>query len=266
MPAEDYLWLHSLTAPRNRTATVRRLAQEGVAPSAAERGVSVVATALTSEGLLTRRELRDRLARAGVPTAGQALVHILMLACLEGIAVRGPMRERDHAYVLVDDWLPNSRPPERRDAALAELARRYLAGHGPASDRDLARWAGLPLRDARRGLAAVATELDERPDGLVDLAGRGPPGELPPPLLLGPFDPLLHGWRARQPILGTHQERVVAGGMFRPIALIGGRAAATWRIRASEVVLEPFRPLQTHERSALEAEAADVLTFLAAQG
>src|SRR4029077_20228317 len=58
--------------------------------------------------------------------------------------------------------------------ALAELARRYLAGHGPADDRDLARWAGLPLRDARAGLGAIASDLVEREDGLVDLAKRRP--------------------------------------------------------------------------------------------
>ena len=39
-----------------------------------------------------------------------------------------------------------------RDSALAELARRFLAGHAPADERDLAKWAGLPLRDARAGL------------------------------------------------------------------------------------------------------------------
>ena len=76
---------------------------------------------------------------------------------------------KQHAYVLVRDWLGPQKPVDR-EAGLAELARRYLVGHGPADDRDLARWAGLPLRDARAGLAAIASELDERADGLVDLA------------------------------------------------------------------------------------------------
>ena len=62
------------------------------------------------------------------------------------------MRGRQHAYALVHDWLGEPAPVDR-DAALAELARRYLAGHGPADDRDLAKWAGLPLRDVRAGLA-----------------------------------------------------------------------------------------------------------------
>lgn len=82
-------------------------------------------------------------------------MHLLMLACLRGHAVRGPTVEREHAYVLVRDWL-GTPAPVARERALAELARRYLAGHGPAGERDLAKWAGLPLRDARAGLDAIA--------------------------------------------------------------------------------------------------------------
>jgi Winged helix DNA-binding domain len=49
------------------------------------------------------------------------------------------------------------------------LARRYLAGHGPAAPSDLAAWSGLPLRDARTGLSAVAGELFEAGGDLVDV-------------------------------------------------------------------------------------------------
>ena len=101
-----------------------------------------------------------------------------MLASLRGLIVRGPMRGREQAYVLARDWLGAPRPVDR-DRALAELARRYLAGHGPASDRDLARWAGITLGDARAGLAAIARELEELPDGLVALARRPAAAPLP---------------------------------------------------------------------------------------
>ena len=132
-------------ARRWSPANARRLAQEGVTPEDADRAVAVIEESLADEGPLTRPQLRDRIAAAGVRTEGQALVHELLLACLRGIAVRGPMIGREHAYVLVRDWLGAPRPFDR-DAALAELARRFLAGHGPADDRDLAKWAGLPLR------------------------------------------------------------------------------------------------------------------------
>jgi hypothetical protein len=133
---EDYPWLHALTAPTLLTANARRLAQEGVGPEAAERGVAVLERSLAEEGPLTREGLRERVAAAGVRTEGQALVHVLMLACLRGLAVRGPVLAGGQAYVLVRDWLGEAEAVPR-DRALAELARRYLAGHGPAGDRDL---------------------------------------------------------------------------------------------------------------------------------
>ncbi len=196
-------------------------------------------------------------------TEGQALVHELLLACLRGIAVRGPMAGREHAYVLVREWLGPPRPFDRIQA-LAELARRFLAGHGPAAERDLARWAGLPLRDARSGLTAISAELIQRPDGLADLAalaGQRDHG-LPPPRLLGSFDPLLHGWVSREPILGQHTGIVTVNGLFRPFALVEGRAVATWRLPGGVVELDWLAEVSAAAQEALAADAADVRRFL----
>jgi hypothetical protein len=263
---EDHAWLHALTTPPLVTGNLRRLEQEGVRPAAAARGVATVERALAADGPLTRRELRARLDAAGVRTQGQALVHVLVRATLLGLVVRGPMRDGEQAFVLVRDWLPDAAVPDR-PAALAELARRYLAGHGPAGDRDLARWAGLPLRDARAGLAAIARELAQRPDGLVDLARRPAAGDgLPPPRLLGPFDPLLHGWADRSPIVGEHRGIVTTNGVFRAFALVEGRAAGTWALPGGRVELTPFAPLGSAVQRALAAEAADVERFLGTAG
>ncbi len=259
--SEDYPWLQHLTTPQLRTATARRLAQEGVTPDAAERGVAAVQRALLEEGPLGRDLLRERVAAAGVRTQGQAFVHLLVLASIRGLIVRGPMLAGRQAFVLVHDWLGEPRPVDR-DGALAELARRYLAGHGPASPADLARWAGLPLRDARAGLQAIASELHEAEDGLLDLQRPATTARLPGPQLLGSFEPVLLGWTTRDAILGEDAGRVVSGGVFRAFALVRGRAVATWAISRGIVKLEPFRPLNSTDRSALEAEAADVTRFL----
>jgi hypothetical protein len=258
---EDYPWLQVLTAPRLMTGSARRLAQEGVAPDAAERGVRTIERALADEGPLTRAQLRERIAGAGVRTEGQALVHLLLAASLRGIAVRGPMVGREHAYVLVRDWL-GAREPIDRDRALAELARRYLAGHGPAGDRDLAKWAGLPLRDARAGLGAIASELVQREDGLVDLARRADTARLPPPRLLGSFDPVLHGWVSRAPMLADKEPIITLNGVFRPFALVRGRAVAVWSMRAGEIVLKPFVRLSRADSAALRVDALAVATYL----
>lgn len=263
--AEDYWWLQALTTPPLLTGNSRRLAQEGVPPADADRAVAALEKALAGEGPLTRSQLRDRIAATGVRTEGQALVHILALASLRGLIVRGPMTGGEQAFVLVRDWLPAPSAPLARDRALAELARRYLAGHGPASERDLAKWAGLPLRDARRGLAAIAASLADRTDGLAELARpHADPAAcgMPPPRLLGPFDPLLLGWSSRADIVDPEGPVVTINGLFRPFALIGGRAAATWAIAGGQVALSAFGPLAAPDQAALRAEAADVLRFL----
>jgi Winged helix DNA-binding domain len=259
--SEDYPWLHALTTPRLLTGSARRLSQEGLDPAAADRGVAAIERSLGEEGPLTRNQLGERVSAAGARAEGQAMYHLLFLASARGLVVRGPVIGGHHAYALVRDWLGEPGPLDR-DRALAELARRYLAGHGPADDRDLAKWAGLALRDVRAGLSAIASELRELESGLVDLAGRPPAAELPP-RLLGPYDPTLLGWVAREPLLGSHEKAITVGGLFLPFALVGGRAAATWRWRGGSVELEPFGPLSKQDRAALNAEAEDVARFLA---
>ena len=155
--------------------------------------MATVRAALADDGPLVRSQLRERVAAAGVRTEGQALVHILALASIRGLVVRGPATGGEQAFVLARDWLGAPPPTMDREAALGELARRYLAGHAPAADRDLARWAGIGLRDARLALARCGAV--QRTDGLAELtvnAQRAAAG-LPPPRLLGAFDPLLLG-------------------------------------------------------------------------
>jgi len=261
--SEDYPWLQALTTPPLLTSSTRRLRQEGVSEAEAERAVATIEKALTEEGPLTRVELRERIDAAGVPTEGQAMIHLLFLAALRGIVVRGPMARKQHAYVLVRDWLGEPKPVDR-DRALAELARRYLVGHQPASDRDLAKWAGLPLRDARAGLKAIGSELDELEGGRVRLAKPRRRGEVPPPRLLGAFDPVLLGWTSREQILGPHTSLVTRNGIFHPFAMAGGKAVAKWGLPGGKVKLQPLQRLPAKIAAALEADAADVSRFLTA--
>ncbi len=261
--AEDYWWLHPLTTPQLLTGNARRLAQEGVPPDDAQRAVGVIERSLATDGPLTRAGLRDRIAAAGVRTHGQAIVHLLALATLRGLIVRGPMRGTEQAFALVNDWLGAPPPAMDRERALGLLARRYLAGHGPATDRDLAKWAGLPLGDARRGLAAIAPGLADREDGLASLAGlREAPG-VPAVRLLGAFDPLLLGWASRELFLAPGAPVITSNGLFRPFVLIQGRGAALWTVTGGKVVLDSPRKLTGQERAALAEETADVERFLA---
>jgi hypothetical protein len=223
--------------------------------------VEVVAKAL-EDGPRTRAELRDALDSADVPTAGQALIHILFYASLHGVCVRGPMVGKEHAFVAVRDWL--GEPEELdRDFVLKELARRYLVGHGPASDADLARWAGITLGDARAGLKAISRRTVDLGDGLVDLRRRAEPAPFPEPMLLGAFDPLLLGWASRDAVIGPHKGLVTNNGIFRPFALVDGRAVATWRFVKGQVRIEHLEKVTKKAAGRLEADAAAVEAYLA---
>ena len=264
--AEDHAWLHALTSPRLVSANARRLAQEGVTADAAERGVSVITHELTRYGPRTRAELRAALDSAGVRTVGQAFIHTLGLASIRGVCLRGPVIDGERAFVLTSDWL-GPRPVVDRNAALGELARRYLLGHGPASDRDLAYWSGLALRDVRAGLQTARAKLLDGSPELLTLNGKPITSYgTPAPTLLGMFDPLLHGWPARASVLGEHDSThvVTSNGMFRATALVDGRATATWTLRAGQVEITalPGETIDSQTSTALSSEASDVLRYL----
>jgi Winged helix DNA-binding domain len=263
--ADDHAWLHALTTPQLLTSNRRRLQQEGVSPEQAETGVRTIEAALRDDGPLTRDQLRARLDAAGVPTARQALVHVLGLASFRGVCLRGPVVDGEQAFVHVEDWL-GPRPPVDPEVALGELARRYLVGHGPAGERDLAAWAGITLGAARRGLTRIAGSLTGLPGGLVRLTGREQDADdLPAPTLLGAFDPVLHGWPDRRWVLGDVEPGVVTNnGVFRPVALVGGRAVATWGLAAGRLTRDPLPGVRIAARDelALDVDADRVVAYL----
>ncbi len=156
--------------------------------------------------------------------------------------------------------------PIEEAEALVMLARRYLAGYGPASAEDLAAWSGLALGRARIALQALTPlesigELYALP-GTLDV-------ELPPAgalMLLPAFDTTMLGHRRRELLLDpAHDRRLLrGGGMVRPVVLARGRVAGFWRLsgtgrrRALEVEWLAGRG----SRRALELEARDVARFL----
>lgn len=77
-------------------------------------------------------------------------------ACLEGIACEAAAHDGEETYTLLNDWVSLDPAPDR-DGALAELARRYLAAHEPATPDDFYAWSGLYKRDASDGWDAIGT-------------------------------------------------------------------------------------------------------------
>ncbi len=170
---EDLRWIQRLTGPRveqQMAGTNRRL---GVADPAVQGAfLDALTELLADHNTLSRNEITTALAQHNsFPTTGMAWAHLLMLAELRSVICSGPMRGVHHSYGLVEELVPAVSEELTREAALARLAHRFFAGHGPASIRDLARWATLTLGDCR---AAVAVIEADRPGTLesVDVDGE----------------------------------------------------------------------------------------------
>jgi hypothetical protein len=226
--AEDWSWLLTLTA------------QEGVSASEAERALAAIKSALAEAGPLTRDELRSYVSAARVRSEGQAMIHVLRLAAFRGLIVACD----EARYALAHDWLPQQKGVEP-EAALQELAVRYRRGHACASPEDLARWAGITLREARTAWRGTR-EPEVEPLAL-------------PRRLLPPFDPYLLGWAERGFAVPDHLRKRVfpGGGMLRATALQDGQVVGTWTRRGGRVQLTDGA-----DASQFAAEIEDVERFL----
>jgi hypothetical protein len=286
----DVRWMTGLFGPVFARKDRRRRLQLGLGDELCQRALTALASILAASPPLTRAELISGLAVAGIEIdpRTQQPPHLLGYAAARGLICRGPDRPGDEpTYTLLDDWAPDA-PALSRDDALAELARRYLGGYGPAGRPDFGTWSGLPAADTRRAWELIAAEtvpVTAAGAELAALAGA-PLADAPltntltdtqagaqaaaplAPRLLGHFDPLLMGYQDRDLILDPeHTKRIQAGGGFiQPTVLAGGRVAGTWRLNRgpgrARLVVAPFTALAAATRDALAAEAADVGRYL----
>jgi hypothetical protein len=195
-------------------------------------------------------------------------------ASLEGVLCHGPDVRGKPTVALLADWAPRVAVGGGREAALRELALRYLRAFAPAGPRDLAAWAGLPQRDARAAFAAIGDRLEEVAVGGAPawrLAGApidAEPPSAPVVRLLAHFDTYLLGYEGRDlAVERPFGERVLpGGGWLHPTVAVDGEVVAVWRGEKTKgrlaVTVEPFVRLSRAVRAGIDAEAADVARFL----
>jgi len=267
---EDFGWLQPLVIQPRVANAHRRLKEEGVPTDQVAKAVRLIARMLEREGPLLRSEIAERLRRESIRTEGQAIAHLVWLAAAEGLICYGPDRDGEQCFVLVRDWVGKPRPIER-EAALAELAVRYLTAHAPAAPADLAFWSGIRLTDANRAwkaiqdrLLAVETMRGTR-WGLRSRVGPAPNGIV---RLVPAFDEYLLGWKERDIVAPAHHWAKInrGGGWLHPVVLHDGRAAATWRMVRSTKTLRlevnPFSRITPAELRSITIEVEDVSRFL----
>ena len=256
----DVRWMLALLGPRIIAGSAYRLRQLEIDDAALERSRDVLREALSSEGTLTRAEIKQRLEAAGVSTEGQRAIHILQRMSLEGLVCPAAPKGRQQTFALLDPLVPKGRPMDR-DAALAELARRYFAGHGPATLQDLVWWSGLSTADARRGLDLAREHLIEaRVDDAAYWTASARPAlthRSASLFLLPAWDEYVLGYADRSLALDTDAARrgVARGGLFHPAIAVGGSVIGRWdpgTVTRASAVHTLFRALDAPESRRLD--------------
>ena len=236
VPAEDARWMCRLLAAPRSTALATRYAQLGIVEGDIELAGRLFEEHLTEP--MSRPDVVAMLVDAGIDPTDQRAYHLVGHHCMTGLLCQGPIIGRQPSFVLIDSWVPFSRSVSREDG-LATMAERYIRGHGPVTEKDLAGWLLKPLGLAREAIALVDDRVvREEVDGqtwLTHVEARdvvsGPegPGGVH---LLPQWDEFLLGYKSRDVTLPSeHLEKVVPGRnmVFKPTLVVDGEVAGTWR-------------------------------------
>lgn len=257
--ARDHHWLRRLLRHR-RAAWERQAVSLGLTDALVERAAWVARGLLeTSPQGVSRVELVEAWGSSGIDTVtasssqdGLRRRHLIMRLHLDGVLAAGPLRAGEHLMVdarPLPDAPGVAKGESGHEEALAVLAARYAWGHGPVDEADLARWTGLTLTEARRALAgarevgeSIGLPIAEFEGGLAraDLADlvEASSDEAEAMLALPSFDELHVGYKDRSCLTDEAGEALICpakNGMFRPIAVAGGRVVAV-RAPGSQVV------------------------------
>jgi hypothetical protein len=267
---DDIRWLLALTAPRVHALNGTYYRKFELDDALLARSHALFTDALHGGKHLTRTELANILARAGIVADKLRLSYIMMHAELAGLICSGAARGTQQTYALLAERAPQARELAR-DEALSELTRRFFTGHGPATLKDFVWWSGLSVAETKQGLEIAKREiLHETVEGEVYWFADSAPAPAPAALtayLLPEYDesflPYRHINYADLP--WTIPQETWNDFFYRPI-LVDGQRAGTWRrtVAKDNITLDVrlFTTLDNAQWQALNAAAERYATYM----
>jgi hypothetical protein len=268
----DLRWLLALTAPRVHAVNAFMYRKLELDSAIRTRSHTALAKALRSGNHMIRDELRGVLQRAGIAAVdGLRLAYIMMSAELDGLVCSGARRGKQFTYALVDERAPHAKTLGHEEA-LAELAGRYFVSRGPATVQNFAKWSGLTMTDAKRGLDAVRARFRHQVlDGhtywystSTRSANDGPSTAY----LLSIYDEYISSYKDRRALGGAEvgAKLIALGNALNYVIVVDGQIAGTWKrtLGKDAVVIETnlFTRLAIAERRAIAAAAQRYGDFL----
>jgi hypothetical protein len=170
----DIRWMLKLVAPRVNAANAyyyRKFELDNVIFAKAN---AALVEEMQGGVQLTRTEISQVYKKIGINASGLRLAYLIMRAELDAVICSGSLRGKQFTYALLEDRVPKAKMLEH-DGALAELAKRYFASHGPAQVHDFAWWSGLTITEARAGVEMVKPNLlQETVGGKMYWSADGP--------------------------------------------------------------------------------------------
>lgn len=270
--ATDVHGMLELLAPRVIAGSALRQQRLELNTAVFERCRKLFVRNLEGNRQLSRSGMMKLLEDNGISTAQYRGYHILWRMALERVVCFAGRVDKEQTFALLEEWIPPSRKLDR-EAAVAELARRYFGGHGPATLKDFAWWSGLKISEARGGVEGAGAKLVRMKfDGEDYWMPQSLPAAIPArpaAFLLPGFDEFLLGYQNRSATLEPkHAQKVVPGGngMFLPFTVHDGRVAGTWKRtinkKGVKIVVKPFGRLTKSEKDALTEPARRYGEFL----
>ena len=263
---EDIRWMLELTAPRINALCATYYRKLELDTATFKQSNALLTKNLRGGKQFTRAELTSLFQKNGISTTDLLrFTYLIVRAELDGIVCSGARRGKQFTYALLDERAPQTRTLDR-DAALAELAKRYFFSHGPATLKDFVWWSGLTTSDANKGLDYIKSQLiSEVENGQSYWFADVTPAEVPSSTvhLLPDYDEYTVGYTDRSMIFDSANTKKLDSRMSelaQYVIVIDGLIAGTWKrtIKRSEVVIElvRFRDLTKAEEKAL-ADAAE---------
>lgn len=259
---EDIRWLLQLTAPRVHGRNGTGYRQLDLDEKTRQRGYEVISSALAGGKHLTRHELGQALAEAGIQDteSGRRLTYLVMSAELDGVLCSGPRRGKQFTYALLEEWVPPA-PERTQEEALAELTRRFFCSHGPATVHDFANWSGLTVGDGRTGLSLVQNHLEHAEiDGQTYWFTADPPPEIDEPpraFILSVFDEYGIGYKDRRAIASELVSERLGnlGNALTYLLVLDGQVIGSCRRTLQKetvtVAVDSFLPLTPDDQQAI---------------
>ncbi len=264
--AEDAHWLLALTGPRVIKNLAGRYRQLELDDDTFAHSEEVFRQALNGGRQLTNAEMEAKLNEAGIRTdIPQRFPHLLVHAELSGVICSGAWEGKQSTYALLDERAPTPAPFER-EAALAELTRRYFSSHGPATLKDYSWWSGLTMADIRAGIDLAHSSLESEVIEGVTYWSAGDASLIETPeVLAGPvahllpnYDEYVVAYTDRDAIFDPafSDQLHLRGGVLNNVLIVNGLVSGSWsrKFKKNEVQLRVnlLWPLTTPEQQALE--------------